>query len=170
MPKPLLARCRPDCVDEFRRAAEARFNDGLQLAAQGHRLGAIYLWGYSAEMAIKAAYFSTVGLSRQTPITWVRDLRPAIDVGRSWGISWPKSGEGHNVRAWAELLAREANANPAVVLDAQQLFDIQRHAQRVGQLWNETLRYRKNMPYAYELQQVRTVAEWLVVNLPLSLK
>ena len=64
MPKRLLARCRPDCIDEFRQAAESRFNDGLQLAAQGRRLGAIYLWGYGAEMAVKAAYFSFVGLGR----------------------------------------------------------------------------------------------------------
>jgi hypothetical protein len=40
----------------------------------------------------------------------------------------------------------EANTNPAVAFDAKLGLDIQRYAQRVSQLWNETLRYHKNVP------------------------
>jgi hypothetical protein len=31
-------------------------------------------------------------------------------------------------------------------------------------LWRETLRYRKNYAYLYEVTQVREAAEWLLVN------
>jgi hypothetical protein len=163
MPRRLLARCRPDSIDEFRKAAEARLNDGLQLAASGRRMAAVYLWGYSAEMAIKAAYFSLTGFGRQAPITKA-DLWQAIALGKGLGMLWPQGAAGHNVRAWAELLVVEANTNPAVMFDVRLGLDIQRHAQRVSEHWNETLRYHKNVPYGYELRQVRTSAEWLLTN------
>ncbi len=41
---------------------------------------------------------------------------------------------------------------------------VQANGQRIGQLWNETLRYRKNKPYSYEITQVREATEWLIVN------
>jgi hypothetical protein len=36
--------------------------------------------------------------------------------------------------------------------------------QRIGLLWNETLRYRRNVAYEYEMVQVREAAEWLLAN------
>lgn len=36
--------------------------------------------------------------------------------------------------------------------------------QRVGQLWSETLRYRSNVAYEFEMVQVREAAEWLLTN------
>src|SRR5437588_276642 len=50
MPRRLLERCQPDSIREFRAAGRQRFDDALALAAAGHRTGAIYLWGYTAEM------------------------------------------------------------------------------------------------------------------------
>ena len=70
MPRRLLERCRPDSIREFRAAARQRFDDGLSLAAAGRRTGAIYLFGYTAEMILKAAYFSLSGLTETDTITW----------------------------------------------------------------------------------------------------
>ena len=50
MPKRLPERWQPECIREFRAAARQRYNDGLALAGQGRRTGAVYLWGYSAEI------------------------------------------------------------------------------------------------------------------------
>ena len=36
--------------------------------------------------------------------------------------------------------------------------------QRVERLWRETLRYRKNHAYLYEVRQIREAVEWLLVN------
>jgi hypothetical protein len=70
MPRLLLARCNPDSIREFRLAAQLRFDDAMALAAAGNRTGAIYLWGYTVEMQLKAAYFSTIGIAEIAPITW----------------------------------------------------------------------------------------------------
>src|SRR5947209_15425997 len=100
VPKRLLQRWRPECIREFRATARLRYDDGLSLAAQGRRTGAIYMWGYCAEMTLKAAYFS-LSLTVTTPITWSGHLQPAIHHGRTVRmISWPNQGAGHNVRAW----------------------------------------------------------------------
>ena len=62
MPRRLIDRCQPDSIREFRASAQHRYNDGLALSGLGNRTSAIYLWGYAAEMTLKAAYFSFFGL------------------------------------------------------------------------------------------------------------
>ena len=165
VPKHLLQRWRPECIQEFRATARMRYDDGLSLAGQGRRTGAIYMWGYCAEMSLKAAYFSLT-LSDTTPIAWTTHLRPAIDHGRNVRmISWPIHGAGHNVRAWAELLVAERAATPGRVLSPAISQEIQTCGQRIGELWNESLRYHKNLAYLYEVTKVRLATEWLLVNL-----
>ena len=70
------------------------------------------------------------------------------------------------MRAWAELLVleRATHPNPATAYSADFGNQVQANGQRISQLWNETLRYHKNKPYAYEIRQVREAAEWLLVN------
>ena len=165
MPKRLLQRWRPECIHEFRATARMRFDDGLSLAGQGRRTGAIYLWGYCAEMALKAAYFS-LALSETTPIAWMTHLKPAIDRGRNVHmIAWPIHGQGHNIRAWAELLVAERAATPGKALPPAISRQIQACGQRIGELWNESLRYHSNLAYHHEVTKVRLAAEWLLVNL-----
>lgn len=163
MPKPLLQRCSPDSIQEFRLAAQKRYNDGLILAAQGRRTAAIYLWGYVIEMTLKAAYFSLIGKGLKDPITWGNDLYPAIQTAKAQGIAWPGSGAGHNVLAWAEwLILSRANQGQAYTSDFN--LDIQSQAQRAYTLWRETLRYHKNVAYPAEVRQMNTAAEWFLAN------
>lgn len=166
MPKRLPARCRPDSVREFRASAAQRYNDGLIAAGGGRGLAAIYLWGYSAELTLKAAYFSVLDVGFDTPLQMGSHINPAIEVGRGLGIVWPKSGQGHNVRAWAELLIleRATHPDPATAYAADFGEGVQANGQRIGELWNETLRYHKNTPYPHEIRQVRVAVEWFLVN------
>ncbi len=166
MPRRLLARCQPDSIREFRTSALQRYNDGLVAAGGGRGLAAIYLWGYAAEMTLKAAYFSAVGIGEAAQLQMNADIRPAINLGRSLGVSWPGAGEGHNVRAWAELLVleRATHPNPPAAYDANFERAIQAHGQRISQLWNETLRYRRNTPYTHEVRQIRQATEWLLIH------
>jgi hypothetical protein len=132
-----------------------------------HRTGAIYLWGYSAEMTLKAAYFRLLGFMETDIITWASDLLPAINRGRNtFGIVWPGQGQGHNVRAWAELLVVERAAMPGAAFTHTFGQQVQASGQRIGQLWSESLRYHKNLAYQFEMNQVREAAEWLLVNAP----
>src|SRR5262249_2311575 len=156
MPKRLPARWQPESIREFRVSAQLRFEDGLALAGKGHRTGAIYLWGYSAEMTLKAAYFRLTGLAETDVITWGGHIQPAIIRGRNvLGIAWPMSGQGHNVRAWAELLVAERAAMPGAAYVHPFGQEVQDCGQSIGQLWSETLRYHKNLAYLYEMNQVR---------------
>jgi hypothetical protein len=164
MPQRLLHRCRPDSIREFRAAARQRYQDGLSLASTGRRTGAIYLWGYTAEMILKAAYFSLIGIADAAPLTWSAHIQPAIIQGRSLSIPWPPHGAGHNVRAWAELLVTARAASAATAFPAAFSRAVQRRGQRIEQLWRETLRYHKNEAYAYEMTQVREAAEWFLVH------
>jgi hypothetical protein len=164
VPRRLLARCQPDSIREFRASAHQRYNDGLSAAAANRRLAAIYLWGYSAEMLLKAAYFTLLGHDEATPITWAGHLQPAIARGRTLGIAWPGGGAGHNVRAWAELLILERAAMAGMAYAPDFGLEVQVNGQRLGQLWNETLRYHKNVAYLYEVTQVRLATEWFLTN------
>ncbi|HJT76044.1 MAG TPA: hypothetical protein VJ739_02490 [Gemmataceae bacterium] len=165
MPKRLPARWQPESIREFRASARQRFEDGLALAGRGHRTGAIYLWGYSAEMTLKAAYFRLTGLAETEVITWGGHILPAIDRGRNvLGIAWLRPGQGHNVRAWAELLVAERAAMPGAAYVHPFGQEVQACGQSVGQLWSEALRYHKNLAYLYEMNQVREAAAWLLVN------
>jgi hypothetical protein len=165
MPKRLLARCQPDSIREFRIAAHQRFNDALALSVAGNRTAAIYLWGYSAEMILKTAYFVLKGMAENTSLTWRGDIFPAINYGRSVrGIMWPSGGQGHNVRAWAELLVLERALIPGMAYSPEIGQEVQACGQRIGQLWNETLRYHKDLAYQHEVTQVRQATEWLLTN------
>lgn len=164
MPRRLIERCQPDCIREFRVSADQRYNDGVSLAAAGRRTAAIYLWGYVAEMTLKAAYFSLTGLAPMDRITWVANLQPAINRGRvTFRIAWPAPGAGHNVGAWAELLVAERAFAGAPYTPPFDL-EVQRVGQRIWLLWRETLRYHKNFAYLHEVRQVREATEWLLVN------
>lgn len=166
MPRSLPDRCQPDSIREFRFAARHRYDDGLMAAAAGRRLAAIYLWGYCAEMLLKAAYFSVLGIGEGVHLEVAGHIRPAIQLGRTLGIAWPPRGEGHNVRAWAELLILERATHPthSLAYPAEFGIQVQANGQRIGGLWNETLRYHKNTPYPHELTRVREACEWFLVN------
>jgi hypothetical protein len=117
-------------------------------------------------MLLKAAYFSVLGVGEDIHLEMAVYIKPAIDLGQGLGIAWPLAGRGHNVRAWAELLILERATHPNSRMAYPTGFDnqVQANGQRISQLWDETLRYHKNKPYAYEIRQVRQAAEWLLVN------
>ena len=164
MPRQLLARCQPDSIREFLDSAKERYHDGLVAAGQGRSLAAIYLWGYSAEMNLKAAYFRLIGVGLNVHLTMPGHILCAIQRGRSLQISWPRRGDGHNVRAWAELLVLERAMGPGAGYTNNFALAVQRNGQQIGQLWNETLRYHKNVAYPYEVRKVRLAAEWFLIH------
>src|ERR1700722_9567363 len=135
MPRRLVDRCQPDTILGFREAAQHRFNDGLVLAAEGRRTGAIYLWGYAAEMTLKAAYFALAGFADTDVITWHGHIGPAISRGKALGIAWPPQGAGHNVRAWAELLVKARASTPARAYAIHIGLEVQTCGQRIRELW-----------------------------------
>ncbi len=165
MPKRLRDRWQPDSIREFRAAARHRFDDGLELAGRGRRTGAIYMWGYCAEMLLKAAYFSLTGVSETATLTVTTDINPAINHGKTThGIAWATQGQGHDVRSWAELLVLERASMVGKAYPPDVGRQVQLCGQRIGLHWSESLRYHKNIAYEFEMKEVREAAEWLLAN------
>jgi hypothetical protein len=162
VPKLLVDRCGPDCVKEFRSAAALRYADGVALAARGRGLPAIYLWGYSAEMTVKAACFSFVGFADEQPIARA-DLGSArAFASATLGIFWPAAGWGHNVGCWAELLVTHRTHAGKAYPSHRFRGAVVRNAVGVYLRWRETLRYHKNRAYAHEVRTVQGATCWLL--------
>lgn len=160
MPRRLPERCLPHCINEFRAAALQRHRDALALVDAGRRTGAVYLWGYVAEMVLKSAIFHAWGYQRDETID-LNDVHAARQLAPFVGLRW--TGSSHNVAAWGELLVRFRASFPGVAYPSAN-FGVQVVAQTraLYQTWRESLRYRKNLAYSFEVQSVRSVVEWLL--------
>ncbi|HEX5272939.1 MAG TPA: hypothetical protein VFW33_20720 [Gemmataceae bacterium] len=136
----------------------------MALAVQGRGLPAIYLWGYSAEMTVKAAYFAFIGFADEQPIA-IADLANARAFALSTlGIVWPSAGWGHNVACWAELLvAHRVHAGQAY-RSRHFRSAVVRNAWGIYLRWRETLRYHRNRAYGHEVMTVRGATRWLLDN------
>ena len=164
MPRPLLARLKADSIAEFRAAAIERFRDGKAAAARDRRTAAIYLWGYTIEMLIKAAYFQVNGFQAEQ-IVAMRDLRDAVRFGVSNQIIWPQQGQLHSIRAWAQTLVALRLKQPSTTYtDAAFGDEMLDRAQRLEPIWSETLRYHQNRAYPREVSQVQTATEWFLTH------
>lgn len=162
MPKLLPERCTPDSVREFRLAAERRYLDGIALAAADRRTAAIYLWGYAAEMTLKAAYFSAVGFPLNQSIT-MQHFRFAQTNAARLGVPW--QGNLHNLEAWASLLVSTRGQVPGLQYAIHGFgAAVIARVLTLGRLWRETLRYSKNTAYLHEVEQVREAAEWFLAH------
>ena len=101
MPLVTRAATRRHSVVAFRAAAGARYREALELERSGHRLVAIYLFGYAAEMLVKAAYFRAAGWAPAAPITHAH-MTAARSRALAAPLLWP--GNLHDIAGWARLL------------------------------------------------------------------
>ena len=162
MPTRLLGRCRPDSVLEFRLAARERLEDGRSAAAAGRRTAAVYLFGYAAEMTLKAGYFAASGFASAQPIT-----RRDLETARKRAPAWGSTGRAVSTtwESWARLLVSMRTATPGLVYSIPGFGnDVLRHAGRFRGLWSETLRYHKNVAYEHEVDRARHAAGWFVAH------
>jgi hypothetical protein len=159
MPRFLVKRLRDDTVSGFLAAAIARNSEAEYLARAGHGTVAIYLWGYVAEMTLKAAYFSLLGFNRQTKVTRA-DLQAVKSAAkRKYQIDL---GNFHNVFHWAKLLIYDRIALGQGYSIPGFDLEVTRRSESVHSRWRETLRYKTNRPYEFEVKAVRDSAQWLL--------
>jgi hypothetical protein len=159
MVPPLHERGR-DCVAEFENAAVQRFAEAEVLLKRSRHLGAIYLFGYSVEMRVKAAFFRNAGFTDGRLISR-EDRSHAIGMSATLGL--PASPGPHDIAGWAALAvaARLTTARPyetalgnLIVAQATSLYLI----------WREVLRYRATQPMPREIRTVRVIANWFAKN------
>lgn len=161
MPRLLTQRLQPDSIAQFRVSARIRHEDASQLARSNRGLAAIYLWGYTVEMTVKAAWFALLGYGDDQSIT-MKDLADAKAKAKSYRIDWP--GGYHDLNGWTQLLIRhrEAMNRPYAVRHFDRI--LLGHARRVYDRWREWLRYKRNVPYPFEVAAVAESAEWFLRN------
>lgn len=158
----LLARMTPDSCGEFLAAADVRFQDGYDLYEAGRNTGAIYLWGYVAEMLLKSACFRFLGHDPNTEIT-ASDRKTAIVLSRDENINW--IGNHHFLLGWAELLVKYQLKLPQGNYATSNFSnDVLNNVKEIYQLWREHIRYHSTEASEMEAERVRTATEWLLIH------
>lgn len=160
MPRPLLQRFRPESIVEFRAAAIERHRDGVAARLSERRAAAIYLFGYTGEMVLKAAWFSAIGYPRTKPILR-ENLREAKRMAEKLKFQWV--GDFHSLESWARLLILTRRNHPRLSY-AEPSFGptIEDKAKRISASWSVVLRYHKNRPYLHEVARGEDAAKWLL--------
>ncbi len=157
---PLLAAYGPDTVAAFEQAAQQRFDEGVVLLP-AHPSGAVYLFGYSVEASLKAAWFRLMGHGLAVPIV-ATDWDAARDLARQSGVLL---GNLHNIAAWVRwlIISRISVARPYLAgLGAI----LQTHADLVHQFWTPTLRYRGAVLTPADANAVHGAAAWVLAQYP----
>jgi len=162
LPALIVDRFTDDSIAQFRASACIRNEDAKILADSGRGAAAIYLWGYVAEMILKAACFTLLGYRKTQPIS-MHDLRSAhklaTDIHR---IQW--SGSFHDLSRWAQLLIQHSIKLGRGHPDSDFSKDVIEHSERIYERWREIMRYKKNRAYPAETGAVARSTEWLLTN------
>lgn len=169
MPRILLNRIGHDTLAKLEAAATRRHAEARRLAAN-EPLGALYLYGYTVEMRLKAAYYRLIDV----PDGWniEEPIAPNPDSPRKIAQSLIKGllnlgspgAAGHHIVGWATLLIHTRSSHVLGAYDAALESALSNHAQAAGRQWREILRYRANRPYDEELDEVIAAANWVRRN------
>jgi hypothetical protein len=163
---PLAERLAPDTVTSLERAAQQRFATAEYLRTK-RRLAALYLYGYSAEICLAAAYYRSAGFHPNQAID--RDMRQrrmaqARQVRTSAGEPL-MTGDPHPLIGWARFLQWHRSASGDLTeTDAQRLREAINKAVVIYNHWRPELRYKTLEITDKQLDEVRRAAKWLIDN------
>jgi hypothetical protein len=165
----LAARAGGDTLRKLESAARLRFREAERLHAQGEGLGAVYLYGYSVEIRLKAAYYRTIGLVPGSAMDSNLHRKPAEAAIKALPLLPSHPGTlgpapGHHVVGWARLVEQTRAGPGGKPMSSGLASEMHQHAAAVFECWAEFLRYRGNKPYNNELAAVQTAARWFRAN------
>ncbi|MBY0524615.1 MAG: hypothetical protein K2R98_14520 [Gemmataceae bacterium] len=159
----------PDTVDDFERAAIQRFAEALHLANHFPG-GAVYLWGYVAEMYLKAATLRLIrGGATTAPIDPVeRDaVEKMIKKDLKLHPNYAQLVRGqHNFLGWAHWLVLNKPIISGAPYPLQFGQDLIASAEAVYNIWDPNMRYHELAVTPAALAVVRTATEWLRSEYP----
>jgi hypothetical protein len=159
MPKRLPGRFKPDSIAEFRAAARQRSLDAIVLEEAGRRSGAIYLWGYVAEMILKAAFFDVSGFPHSRTLT-----RPDLRTALITYAGAASNANLHDLDLWAGALVNLRGRLGSNYADPTFANLVRTKAQTLHGLWSVELRYHRNIAYSHEIAQAQEAAKWLLTR------
>ena len=161
---PLAQRIVPDTLRKLEAAATRRYAEATILAPS-EPLGALYLYGYSIEIRLKAAHYRLSGLgldadiAAPAPPNTIAPRRIAEDLIRSFSLPSGAS-PGHDLIGWTHLVivSRVFAGLTSFTPGFQQTFI--GHIQNAALAWTESLRYHANKPYNHELVATANAARF----------
>ena len=163
----LGARLAPDTIAKLERAAQHRFATAEILQTKKRRLEALYLYGYSAEICLSAAYYRRSGLPANTAIdrdTRQRRMAQARQLRTATGEPLMNS-DPHPLVGWARFLQWERTLRGGLTQnDERRLREAINKATLIYTYWRPELRYKTVEVPDQPLQEVRRAAQWLLDN------
>ncbi len=162
---PLVEHLSPDTIVRLERAAEGRFEEANHLRGTGRRLAALYLYGYSVEMCLTAAYFRSAGFAPNVPLdrdTRQRRMAQARQLRTASGEPLMGS-DPHPLAGWARLLERQRNLSARLSpQESKQLKEAVNKAEQVYRHWRPELRYKTTEVRLEQLDEVGQAATWFI--------
>lgn len=134
MPRTLLARIGYDTPQKLELAARRRFAEAQMLAA-AEPLGALYLYGYTIEMRLKAAYYRLTAVPSGWDITQRMPGAPDAPRDRAENAIRAMLGlhrrapVGHSLVGWAGLVIETRRFHALGQFDAPFEAALSNHAQ-----------------------------------------
>jgi hypothetical protein len=157
---PLLARrIGVDTISKIESAAPRRLLEAASLEREGLVVGAVYLYGYVAEINLAAAYFRLIGYRPNTEIT--AEVRKRIIALARQGRLMGR--DPHDVLGWARLLV-VTKKQRGIGYPRGFRGEIILRAASLYARWRPGLRYRVTVPTPSEIGIVRSSAEWFEEN------
>jgi hypothetical protein len=166
MPKTLLVRIGADTLKKLEAAAVRRHAEAVMLE-DDEPLGALYLYGYTIEIRLKAAYYRLT----HVPPNWdifanlpgnSKSPRHLAEAGiRALLHLLPNVPVGHHLAGWARLVIETRRTHVLGPLPPADEAALWNHARNAAGVWKESLRYHANKPYDRELEDVAEAARWL---------
>lgn len=161
---PLADHLAPDTINQLERAAAHRHDDGLALLRVKHNLAGVYLFGYSAEMCLAAAYFRAVGFAAKRVIERderLRHMARAKNLKDADGKSL-MSSDPHPLVGWARFLKWQRFASKISTVEMRRLNDAIGHAEMLYKHWRPELRYKLVEVTAPQLAEVSKASTWFL--------
>src|SRR5258706_8284928 len=165
MPGVLSRLSTDDSISQFEAAAQQRFEEATLLLYGSRSYAAIYLYGYSIEMWLKAAYFHNEGI-----IANVTSPIMTADRDRAWRQRTASGAPArqtnkHDLEIWAHLLIyirRTAGIHPPYVPLLENT--LLSYTRGLRDHWNVEMRYQHASVLPVEVKSVRIAAEWVMMN------
>lgn len=160
----LVSRIGPDTIDELERAAPRRFAEADALRRGKRWIGAIYLYGYVAEMVLGAAHFKLLGYSPAQEIEFDRRRQLVQAAKKLSGMTI--EAKPHPVDGLAQLLVVEKKrlAPPGHEPELENMIRLQ--SSLIRDYWSIKLRYRDMIASADDARVMRSAAKWFLVHYP----
>jgi hypothetical protein len=161
---PLAQSLAPDTIKRLERAAELRHDDALVLMKNVNLLGALYLFGHSAEMCLTAAYFRSAGCTGMTVIdrdTRRQHMTRARTIEAEDGLPLMNS-DPHPIVGWARYLRYRRSGSNLSESQAQRLNEAITKAQVLYRHWRPELRYKTVDAKAGQMSEVFSASAWFL--------